>query len=34
MKKKIKPIKYFIITLLILIPAIKLFLELQFGITL
>jgi len=34
MKKKIKLIKYFIITLLILIPAIKLFLELQFGITL
>jgi len=34
MKKKIKIIKYFIITLLILIPAIKLFLELQFGITL
>lgn len=34
MKKKIKLIKYFIITLLILIPAIKLFLQLQFGITL
>jgi len=34
MKKKIKLIKYFIITLLILIPAIKLFLEFQFGITL
>ena len=33
MKKKIKVIKYFI-TLLILIPAIKLFLEFQFGITL
>ena len=34
MKKKIEIIKYFIIVLLILIPAINLFLELQFGITL
>lgn len=34
MKKKIAIIKYFIIALLILIPAINLFLELQFGITL
>ncbi len=33
-KNKIKIVKYFIITLLILIPAIKLFLNAQFGITL
>lgn len=34
MKERLKIIKYFIIALLILIQAIKLFLELQFGITL
>ncbi len=34
MKEGFKIIKYFIITLLILIPGIKLFLDLQFGITL
>ncbi len=34
MKERFKIIKYFIIALLILIPGIKLFLDLQFGITL